>query len=82
MCHIMNLRLAHKLIAEAAHEPLGSLRVSGREVAREVHLMAEAGLVKAIVSDEVDPPEAVITRITHAGRQFYRALNNVPSFSN
>jgi hypothetical protein len=82
MCYIMNLRLAHKLIAEAEHQPLGALKVRGREEAKEVHQMAEAGLVKAIESYEVDPPEAVITRITHAGHQFYRALNNLRSFSN
>jgi hypothetical protein len=77
----MNLRLAHKLIAEVEHRPAGFLKVQGREAAREVYLMAEAGLVKATESDELDPTEAVITRITHAGHQFYRALNNVRSFS-
>jgi hypothetical protein len=76
----MNLRLAHKLIGEAEHEPAPYL-VRGREAAREVHLMAEAGLVNATASLDVDPPEAVITRITHAGRQFYRAVNNVRSFA-
>jgi hypothetical protein len=77
----MNLRLAHRLIADAEHQPAGFLKVRGREAARQVHLMAEAGLVKATESDELDPTEAVITRITHAGHQFYRALNNVRSFS-
>jgi hypothetical protein len=77
----MNLRLAHKLIAEAEHEQHGFYIVRGREAAREVHLMAEAGLVKARESDEPEPKEAVITRITHAGHQFYRALNNVRSFA-
>jgi hypothetical protein len=79
--YIVNLRLAYKLIAEAEHEPQGFLKVRGREEAREVHLMAEAGLVKASESAESDPPEAMITRITHAGHQFYRALHNVRSFS-
>lgn len=77
----MNLPLAHKLIAEAEHQPTGFLKVRGREAAREVHLMAEAGLVKAIESDELEPTEAAITRITHAGHQFYRALSNVRSFA-
>jgi hypothetical protein len=77
----MNLRLAHQLIAEAEHESHGFYVVRGREAAREVHLMAEAGLIKATESDDVDPPEAVITRITRAGHQFYRALNNVRSFA-
>jgi hypothetical protein len=77
----MNLRLAHQLIAEAEHEPHGFYVVRGREAAREVHLMAEAGLIKATELDDLDPSEAVITRITNAGHQFYRALNNVHSFS-
>ena len=77
----MNLRLAFKLIAEAEHHPRGILKVRGRDEAREVHLMAEAGLIKANESDKSDPPEAMITRITHAGHQFYRALRNVRSFS-
>jgi hypothetical protein len=76
----MNLRLAHRLIADAEHQPAGFLKVRGREAAREVHLMAEAGLVKATESGEPEPTEAVIVRITHAGHQFYRALNNVRSF--
>jgi hypothetical protein len=78
----MNLLLAHKLIGVAEREPSGSLKVRGREEAREVHLMAEAGLVQATESDELDPTEAVITRITHAGHQFYRALKRRPAFSN
>jgi hypothetical protein len=77
----MNLRLAHKLIGEAEHESDGVYVVRGREAAHEVYLMAEAGLVEAMDSFDVDPPQAVITRITHAGHQFYRALNNVRSFS-
>ena len=78
----MNLRLAYKLIAEAEHQPRGILKVRGRDEAREVHLMAEAGLIKANESHESNPSEAMITRITHAGHQFYRALRNVRSFSN
>jgi hypothetical protein len=77
----MNLQLAHKLIAEAERRPSGFLKVTGREAAREVHEMAEAGLVKATESDHLDPTEAVITRITHAGHHFYRALRNVRSFA-
>ena len=77
----MNLRLAYRLIAEAEHQPRGILTVRGREEAREVHLMAKAGLIKASESDEFNPSEAMITRITHAGHQFYRALSNVRSFA-
>ena len=78
----MNLRLAHKLIAEAEHQPSGLLKVHGREAAHEVQLMAEAGLIKAAESPELEPTEAVITRITHAGHQFYRALKNVRAYAN
>ena len=77
----MNLRLAYKLIAKAEHQPRGILKVRGREEAREVHLMAEAGLIKENESDKSDASEAMITRITHSGHQFYRALRNVRSFS-
>jgi hypothetical protein len=77
----MNLRLAHKLIAEAERQPSEFLKVTGREAAREVHEMVEAGLVRATESDDLDPTEAVITRITHAGHHFYRALKNVRSFA-
>lgn len=78
----MNLLLAHKIIGEAEHQSSGFLKVRGREIAREVHLMAEAGLIQARESDEPDPSEAVIIRITHAGHQFYRALKHRPAFSN
>jgi hypothetical protein len=73
----MNLQFAYKIIGATQHEPSGFL-VRGREAAHEVHLMAEAGLVKL---GESEPTEAVITRITHAGRQFYRALKNVRAYS-
>ena len=66
----MNLRLAYRLISDAEHQPAGFLKVRGREAAREVHLMAKAGLVNATESDELDPTDAVITRITHAGAPF------------
>ena len=76
----MNLRLAHKLISQAEAQPFGFLKVRGHELAQEVHRMAAAGLVKETETDTTD--EAVIARITHAGHQFYRALNQVRSFSN
>jgi hypothetical protein len=77
----MNLHLAYKLIGDAEGQPRGWLKVRGREEAREVHLMAQAGLITASESQEANPPEAMITMITHAGHQFYRALHNVRSFS-
>ena len=77
----MNIRLAHRIIGAAEAQPFGFLKVRGSELAREVQEMAKAGLVKASESDQMDPTEAVITRVTHAGHQFYRALNNVRSYA-
>ena len=77
----MNLQLAYKILGDAEANPAGVLRVRGREAAHEVILMAEAGLVRADDSSVNNPNEAVITRITHAGHQFYRALRNVRSFA-
>ena len=77
----MNLQLAYKILGDAEANPAGVLQVKGREAAREVYLMAEAGLVRAAEPTVIDPQEALITRITHAGHQFYRAFRNVRSFA-
>ena len=78
----MNLHLAYKILGDAEAQPAGVLKVRGREAAHEVYEMAEAGLVRAAEPAAPDPNEAVITRITHAGHQFYRAFRNVRSFAN
>ena len=79
----MNLPLAHKIIAEAEAQPFGFLKVRGRELAHEVRLMAKAGLIKeSELNRGSDSDEAVITRVTHAGHQFYRALKQVRSYAN
>ena len=77
----MNLPLAYKILGDAEANPAGVLKVRGREAAHEVYLMAEAGLVRADEPAPEHPTEAVITRITHAGHQFYRAFRNVRSFA-
>jgi hypothetical protein len=77
----MNLHLAYKILGDAEANPAGVLKVRGREAAHEVYLMAEAGLVRAADVSTPEPTEAVITRITHAGHQFYRAFRNVRSFA-
>lgn len=76
----MNLQLAYKILGDAEADPMGRLKVSGREAAHEVHLMAEAGLVREAEPTVANPTEAVITRITHAGHHFYRTFKNVRSF--
>ena len=77
----MNLHLAYKILGDAEKNPAGVLRVKGHEAAHEVLLMAEAGLVRAEETRTREPNEAIITRITHAGHQFYRAFKNVRSFA-
>jgi hypothetical protein len=77
----MNLQLAYRILGEAEASQAGPLKVRGREAAKEVLLMAEAGLVRTDKPAAPDPTEAVITRITHAGHQFYRAFRNVRSFA-
>jgi hypothetical protein len=74
----MNLPLALKIIKDA--EASGHhYHVHSRTEAREVQQMAEAGLVKAVdLNDPINPEEATIVDITHAGRQFCRALRNAP----
>jgi len=76
----MNLHLAYKILGDAEADPSRVLKVRGREAAHEVYLMAEAGLVRAAEPSAPDANEAVITRITHAGHQFYRAFRNLRSF--
>jgi hypothetical protein len=77
----MNLKLAYQILGDAEANPAGVLMVKGRQAAREVYLMAEAGLVRTDEPSAPDPQEAMITRITHAGHQFYRAFRNVHSFA-
>ena len=77
----MNLQLAYKILGDAEKNPAGVLKVKGREAAHEVLLMAEAGLIRAEEMRTPEPNEAFITRITHAGHQFYRAFRNVRSFA-
>jgi hypothetical protein len=75
---IVNLRLAHKLLTAANEQPYGFLKVRGSDLAREVELMASAGLVDA--SDTVRGSEtyAVINRLTDAGYSFLRAFRSEP----
>jgi hypothetical protein len=77
---MMNIPLAHKIITEAEGQPFGFLKVRGRDLAREVQRMADAGLVRTGESLTADQTEAVITSVTHAGHQFYRTFKNLRTF--
>jgi hypothetical protein len=78
----MNLPLALKIIKDAQANGEHHYHVHGRTEAREVQEMAEAGLVRAVdLDDPIDPEEATIVDITHAGRQFCRALRNARAYA-
>jgi len=74
----MNLRLVHKLLRAANDQPHGFLKVRGAQLAREVELMASAGLVEAGGTVHGLETFAVIKRITDAGRSFLRAFRDGP----
>jgi hypothetical protein len=72
----MNLHLARNLLLAADEQPYGFLRVRGREVAHEVELLAQAGLVEVSATNGHDPSVAVIKQVTDAGHTFLRAFKD------
>ena len=70
----MNLKLTHELLSAAGEQPSGSFRVTGRDAAREVELLASAGFVEASIEADGGLPTAVITRLTDAGQKLLRVL--------
>jgi hypothetical protein len=78
VCRKMNLNLVHKLLKAANDQPYGFLKVRGAQLAREVQLMASAGLVEAATTVDGLETFAVINRITESGRSFLRAFKDQP----
>ena len=74
----MNLRLVHKLLQAANNQPYGFLKVRGTNLAREVEMMAAAGLVEAIGTVHGIETFAVIKRVTASGHSFLRAFKDQP----
>ena len=70
----MNLNLVHKLLRAANDQPYGFLKVNGRHLAREVELMAAAGLIEASPTVHGLETYAVIRRLTASGHSFLRAF--------
>lgn len=67
------------MLLEAANEqPYGFLKVHGADLAREVELMAGAGLVEASPTLHGLETYAVINRITDGGNAFLRAFKDQP----
>jgi hypothetical protein len=59
-------------------QPSGFLNVRGINMAREVELMAAAGLVDASLGHADTVPFAVINRVTEQGHAFLRAFKDQP----
>ena len=74
----MNLNLVHKILKAANNQPYGHLKVRGAQLAREVELMASAGLVDAAGTVHGLETFAVVNRITDSGRSFLRAFKDQP----
>ena len=74
----MNLHLVHKLLQAANDQPYGFLKVRGAHLAREVEMMAAAGLIEASGTVRGLETFAVIKRVTDTGRSFLRAFRDQP----
>jgi hypothetical protein len=74
----MNLHLVHKLLQAANDQPYGFLKVRGANLAREVEMMASAGLIEATGPVYGLETFAVIKRVTDSGRSFLRAFRDHP----
>ena len=74
----MNLHLVHKLLQAANDQPYGFLKVQGANLAREVEMMASAGLVEATGPVYGLETFAVIKRVTDSGHSFLRAVRDQP----
>jgi len=74
----MNLHLVHKLLQAANEQPHGFLKVRGANLAREVEMMASAGLVEATGPVYGWETFAVIKRVTDSGHSFLRAFRDQP----
>ena len=74
----MNLRLVQQLLQAADNQPYGFLKVRGANLAREVEMMATAGLVEASGTVYGLETFAVIKRVTEAGHSFLRAFKDRP----
>jgi hypothetical protein len=69
----MELQLAHQLLVAADEQAYGFLRVRGAELAAEVAVLEQVGLVEAAVTTDGEPV-AVIKRVTDLGHEFIRAF--------
>jgi len=74
----VNLALVYKLLQAANNQPYGFLKVRGTNLAREVEMMAAAGLVEAIGTVHGIETFAVIKRVTASGHSFLRAFKDQP----
>ena len=72
----MNLNLVHKILRAANDQPYGFLKLNGRHLAREIELMAAAGLIEASPTVHGLETYAVIKTVTDSGQSFLRAFKD------
>ena len=73
----MNLNVVDKILRAVNDQPYGFLKVTGRQLAREIELMAAAGLVEASPTVHGLQTYAVIKRVTDSGHSFLRAFKEL-----
>jgi hypothetical protein len=74
----MNLNLVYKILKAVDDQPYGFLKLRGIDFAREVEMMAAAGLVESAGTVTGMETFAVIKRVTASGYSFLRAFNSGP----
>ena len=72
----MNLNLVHRILKAADDQPYGFLKVRGAQLAREVEMMAAAGLVESTGTVNGLETFAVIKGVTDSGHSFLRAFRD------
>lgn len=77
----MNLQLVHRLLQAANNQPYGVFKARGPHLAREVEMMAAAGLVETSGTVHGLETFAVIKRVTDSGHSFLRAFRDQPPVS-
>jgi hypothetical protein len=70
----MNLDLAHAILIATTRQPYGFLKIVNPTLVPEVREMAEAGLIKATISDGKPGSFTAVNSVTEDGLKFLRVF--------
>ncbi len=70
----MNLDLAHAILIATTRQPYGFLKIANPTLEPEVREMAEAGLIKATLSDGNPGSFTAVNSVTEDGLKFLRVF--------